>query len=154
MIVEQIGHMKPFKDLENGTLFYRGNLGIKVTIDSHSSVLVLEAGPKAVMYDGNDLANRSVLVLNKPVFQVKNDLALWHFGVPKGPVTGIVVVSADGQRLRAHHESGEYDIDLATGIGHRINADENVSWTAAWRVVSKSGFEQETALLQSSEWER
>jgi hypothetical protein len=152
MEVEKLGHMESFNDLELGRLFYRGRLGMRVSFASDRNVLWFDAEPKAVVFDGADLVNKSVFVLDNPVFQVTRDLALWRLGIPNGPASGIVIVSKDGQWLRAYHASGEFDIDLVSGEGHRIKADENVAWTRAWRIVVSTGTEDEATLLQSAEW--
>lgn len=152
MKVEPFGVIKPFQDLEPGDLFWRGRLCMRVSLGADRGVLELSEEPRATILDGAHLVNKSALLLSDSTFQVAPDLRCWRFGLPGGPGTGIVILSSDGLRLRAYHPSGEVDIDLASGVGKRITPDENVTWTEAWRIVTKAGSEQETPLLQSSHW--
>jgi hypothetical protein len=152
MEIEKLGRMEPFNDLQFGELFYGGQLGMRVSFGQDRGVLLVDGEPKATIVDGSAFANKRVLVLDKPTFQVARDLAHWKFGLPKSPANGIVIVSKDDLRLRATQASGDFDIDLATGNGRRSEADENVAWTSAWRIVVKAGMEREAMLLQSVEW--
>ncbi|WP_316190372.1 hypothetical protein [Bradyrhizobium sp. SZCCHNS2096] len=152
MDIEMIGQMKPFNDLAVGTIFLRGDIGIRVSLGGDSGVLLLDQKPAALIVNGYQFVNKSVLILEKAAIQTARDRAKWNFGLSLGPQTGFVVISGNSLLLRADHPSGHVDVDLLTGLGKHAVANENVAWSEAWRVVINAGAASETVLLQSAAW--
>jgi hypothetical protein len=157
MIVDTIGEIADYEDIEQGALFFC-NLGGQTTIAmkiayartvgaiSFSHAVNPSARPPLVL-DRSALGNRSVMALKGASFQTPTSPTGWKEGRPYLDQAGVVILgSGSSVLIRAYERNGFLDVDIATGVAEAArNHPENI-WTEDWRIVLKAGEKSETVI--------
>jgi hypothetical protein len=152
MNIETLGNLEPFNDLDFGTLFYRGKLGMRVSLGDDRGVLLFDTKQQCSIVDGAEFANKEVMVPKKPTFQVTRNLAKWRFGEIDYSHIGVATLRQDALFLRCYHKAGNCDVSLHQGKSRRNDATESVAWTPAWRIVVNAGTDSVAVLFSSTDW--